>query len=111
MNNELEYGQVYDLFIRKREYKGIYIGQKKVHGKYSFNHFILVNYLLRQKKENFCIFRFKNFRFENNKLYLESNYRTPISENQKPFYENLLETKLKKDFIKVFAKDSSTKLL
>jgi hypothetical protein len=111
MNLSLKYGEVYDLFRGKKEYKGVYLGQKNIRGKHSLSNLILVNYLFRQEKENFCIFGFKDFKFENNKLHLGPSYRIPISENQKAFYENLLETKLKKDFIKVFAKSRTTKLL
>jgi len=90
---DLEYGKVYDLRIADKIYQGIYLGQKNVTGKFSLNHIIFVNYTYRLKKG--ALFRFKDFRFENNKLIMVQGYRTYIPKNQRFFYENLLETKLK----------------
>ena len=75
---DLEYFKVYDLNIAGKYYKGVYIGQKNTKRKFSFNYFILVNYFLRRKKENFCIFRFKDFRFKDNKMIMRDCYRVEI---------------------------------
>lgn len=99
---DLKSGEVYDLIIAGKGYKGVYLGQKNVRGKFALDHIILVNCLFRKRKLNYALFRFKDFRFEDNRLYLGNNYSITVPRHQQPFYDSLLETKLKKDYVRIW---------
>jgi hypothetical protein len=105
MGLSLEYEKVYDIIIRNRGYKGVYIGQKNARGKNFMDYLVIVNYLNKSKKKNYRLLSFKDFEFKDNKLHVigrPSNIFIPI--NQESFYDGLLEEKLKKDYIRVFQK-------
>jgi len=105
MGLPLEYEKVYDIAIGNKEYKGVYVGQKNARGKSLLDYLVIVNYLNKSKEKNYRLLSFKDFEFKDNKLHIlgrPSNISIPI--NQEPFYDSLLEEKLKKDYIRVFPK-------
>jgi hypothetical protein len=105
MGSSLEYEKAYDIIIGNREYKGVYVGQKNTRGKNYMDYLIIANYLHRSKNKNYRLLSFKDFEFKENKLHvLGRPHNIPIPINQEPFYDGLLEEKLKKDYIRVFQK-------
>lgn len=91
---DLKYGEVYDLQIRDNDFKGVYLGEK-----IGWNRRGISKYVMLTNKPtilyHYTLFKFKSFQFKNSKLIPKCYYPVSIPENQRFFYENLLETKLK----------------
>jgi hypothetical protein len=90
---KLEYMKVYDLIIAGEEYKGIYLGKKRLKGKLSHNQVMLTN--KPTMLYNYSLFRFNKFKFKEDKIVISYYSQINIPGNQRFFYQNLLETKLK----------------
>lgn len=87
----LKYGEIYDLIISTKNYKGIYLGEKITRGKSGLTDIILTT--KPTMLYNYSLFRFKKFRFEDNKLIMGGCYNINIPERQRFFYEELLKEK------------------
>jgi hypothetical protein len=89
----LKCGEIYDLELKREELKGVYLGEKLARGRLKFKHVILTN--KPTPLYHYTLLKFEDFKFEGNKLFISHYDKMQIPENQRFFYESLLETRIK----------------
>lgn len=92
MELDLKYGEIYDLNINGKKYKGIYLGRTVPRKRLKLNYVFILNKGVEDLVNfPYCIIRFKKYNFKDNNLIPEKINCIIPPGNEREYLEKLLE--------------------